>query len=214
MRAKTVCTLDAQTIAVAIVACAKVFGDDPVAALTGGPRRCLPPAACALVEFGTGLAAICRVLGLNPGSVKAVRTRPYGAFRPAMAAAMEAVTLHRSNPATGLATGPTSEPEAPEPQAVPPRPVGPPKAKLVQVARRPIAPTVQVPAESLGGRILAALARGPGTPRGLATILDAKEELVGREINMLQHAGRIRAGEMPDSGRRDQRWYLAQDDAA
>lgn len=198
MRSKALCTVDAQTIAVAIVASAKVFGDDPVAALTGGPRRCLPPAACALVASGEGMAAICRVLGLNPGSVKAVRTRPYGAFQPAMAAAVDAVARHRAKP-------------SPAPSALPP---AAPKANLIQVPRKPIAPGLQVPAESLGGRILAALARGPGTPRGLATILDAKEELVGREINMLQHAGRIRAGDMPESGRRDQRWYLAQDDAA
>ena len=200
MRSKALCTVDAQTIAVAIVASAKVFGDDPVAALTGGSRRCLPPAACALVASGEGMAAVCRVLGLNPGSVKAVRTRPYGAFQPALAAAVDAVALHRTKPS------PSPAPSAPPPVA--------PKATLVQVARKPIAAAVQVPAECLGGRILAALARGPGTPRGLATILDAKEELVGREINMLQHAGRIRAGDMPESGRRDQRWYLAQDDAA
>lgn len=212
--------VSADVVAWAVVASARVFGDDPVAVLSGaerryGARRCLPPAVVGLARLtGAQEAALARMVGLPTGTVTAAKANQKGRYREALAAVIAAVDLVLED---DRASGGVVEPEAePAPPAAPPIPL------IVPVVRVPSpAPTTApfkpmpviyrgdpTPSAPLRARILAALAKAPGTPRGLATVLDAKEELVGREITCLAHEGAIVAGPMPESGRRDQRWKL------
>lgn len=66
------------------------------------------------------------------------------------------------------------------------------------------------PTQSLEGRILARLAVAPGSPRGLASILDIKETFVAQTLRNLEREGRVVAGELaPGQSDRDQAWSLA-----
>lgn len=228
--------VSADVIAWAVVASARVFGDDPIDALSGGARvrgtrRCLPPAVVGVARAtGAQEASLARMLGLPTGTVQGAKAHQKGRYREALAAVIAAVDLVLEDDRAGGGV------VAPEPEVVPePEPAagltseriaedgalalrfgidvaaaGPPDP----IVARPFKPMPVIyrgdptPAAPLGARILAALAKAPGTPRGLATVLDAKEELVGREITRLAHEGRIVAGDMPASGRRDQRWKL------
>jgi hypothetical protein len=212
--------VSADVIAWAVVASARVFGDDPVAALSGGARlrgarRCLPPAVVGVARAtGAQEASLARMLGLPTGTVQGAKAHQKGRYREALAAVIAAVDLVLEDDRAG---GGVAEPE-PEiaPEAEPPMDEG---AAIARACAPPAPPAPfkpmpviyrgdPTPSSPLGARILAALARAPGTPRGLATALDAKEELVGREITRLAHEGMIVAGDMPESGRRDQPWKL------
>lgn len=228
--------VSAEAAAWAVVASARAYGDDPVAALTGegarryGARRCLAPAIVGLAQAtGAQEASLARLLGLPPNSLRPAKAQQKGRYREALAAVIAAVGLVIEDEAAERAGEPDPEPP-PEPvshaslsservaadgalamrfgidvaSAGPPFPIVAAPFKPMPVIYRGD-PT---PAAPLGARILDALGRAPGTPRGLATVLDAKEELVGREITRLAHEGAIEAGPMPDSGRRDQRWKL------
>lgn len=66
------------------------------------------------------------------------------------------------------------------------------------------------PTQSLEGRILAQLAERPGSPRGLASILDIKESFVAQTLRNLAREGRVTAAELaPGASDRDQAWRVA-----
>ena len=172
----------------AIIAAARVYGEDPVEALTSpssharsSRRKCLP-AACLAISEATGLP-ICRVA-------------------PVLAQAVEAL--------------PTPEPEpAPEPVAA--RVLRPhaPLAGRVNLANGhafapPFRPGPPPPTQSMDGRILARLAVAPGSPRGLASILDIKEAFVAQTLRNLGREGRVTAADLaPGQSDRDQAWSVA-----
>ena len=219
MRGDAKICVGAEAVAWAVVAAARAYGDDPEVALTGTgrfDRRSLPAAICGLARAsGAQQASLARTVGLTSSALRVAKARKKDAFTPAEAAAYEAALLvledegedEVSNEAGGAP--PEPEPEAaPAVQAAVRTSPSPPPRRPVAFDNPPPAPI-----EALSARILAALARAPGTSRGLATVLDAKEEPVCRELSVLHHEGRIRPGDMPESGRRDQRWYLVKGDA-
>ena len=64
--------------------------------------------------------------------------------------------------------------------------------------------------QSLEGRILAQLGERPGSPRGLASILDIKESFVAQTLRNLAREGRVTAAELaPGASDRDQAWSVA-----
>jgi hypothetical protein len=66
------------------------------------------------------------------------------------------------------------------------------------------------PTQSLEGRILARLAVAPGSPRGLASILDIKEAFVAQTLRNLGREGRVTAADLaPGQSDRDQAWRVA-----
>jgi hypothetical protein len=66
------------------------------------------------------------------------------------------------------------------------------------------------PTPSLEGRILARLAVAPGSPRGLASILDIKEAFVAQTLRNLGREGRVTAADLaPGQSDRDQAWRVA-----
>jgi len=201
-----------------------------------GARRCLAPAIVGLARAtGAQEAGLARMLGMPTGTIQGAKANQKGRYREALAAVIEAVGLVLEDEAAEGAGEPEPEPELlPEP---PPEPVSHASLTSERVAAdgalalrfgidvaaagrpdpivaAPFKPMPVIyrgdptPSAPLGARILDALGRAPGTPRGLATVLDAKEELVGREITRLAHEGAIEPGPMPESGRRDQRWKL------
>lgn len=74
----------------------------------------------------------------------------------------------------------------------------------------PFRPGAPVPAAPLDGRILAQLAQQPGSPRGLASILDIKEAYVAQTLRNLAREGRVTADDLaPGASDRDQTWRIA-----
>jgi hypothetical protein len=66
------------------------------------------------------------------------------------------------------------------------------------------------PSWPLEGRILARLAVAPGSPRGLASILDIKEAFVAQTLRNLGREGRVTAADLaPGQSDRDQAWRVA-----
>jgi hypothetical protein len=66
------------------------------------------------------------------------------------------------------------------------------------------------PTQSLEGRILARLAVAPGSPRGLASILDIKEAFVAQTLRNLGREGLVIAADLaPGQSDRDQAWRVA-----
>lgn len=109
-----------------------------------------------------------------------------------------------------------------------PAPAPPPEAKPAHLARphAPLAGRVNLanghaftpafrpgpppPTQSLEGRILARLAVAPGSPRGLASILDIKEAFVAQTLRNLGREGRVKADDLaPGASDRDQAWRVA-----
>lgn len=108
----------------------------------------------------------------------------------------------------------------PAPEARPVRPARPhaPLAGRVNLANgHAFAPAYRFreagpppPTQSLEGRILAQLAERPGSPRGLASVLDVKESFVAQTLRNLGREGRVTAADLaPGASDRDQAWRLA-----
>lgn len=208
--------VDADVIAWAVVAAARAWGDEPERACIGQgrtDRRALPAAIVGLARAsGAQEAMLARLLSLSPATLRAAKANRKGAFVAAEAAAFEAARLVLEDDLEDRDGEGEAEPEAAEaptaaePAAAAPAYQGPRHAPPVNFRRE----AERVIGEmTLSDRILAALAKGPGTSRGLSVVLDAKELLVSRCLSTLSHAGAIKAGPMPESGQRDQRWYLA-----
>lgn len=140
--------LTARRIALAVVASATVYGDDPALALTPGKnprhRRCLSPAASGLaLATGHSLSAVCRVMKLNPCTVPTARRAGGELFNCATVAAERAVLndLRATPPAQPVAEPkPRPRPEvqpdpaakpAPAPSPAPPKPTPRPKPGAV-----------------------------------------------------------------------------------
>jgi len=74
----------------------------------------------------------------------------------------------------------------------------------------PFRPGPPPPTQSMDGRILARLAVAPGSPRGLASILDIKEAFVAQTLRNLGREGRVTAADLaPGQSDRDQAWSVA-----
>jgi hypothetical protein len=136
--------LTARRIALAVVASAAVYGDDPALALTPGKnprhRRCLSPAASGLaLATGHPLGAVCGVMKLHPTTVPTARRLGGEMFTCAALAAERAVlddlrATPKVEPVAELAPAPAPRPESrPRPEVQPtavqePAP-SPPKAR-------------------------------------------------------------------------------------
>lgn len=86
--------LTADLMATAIVAAARVFGDDPVRTLAGrsSQRRALAPALCAVAnQTGQTLKRVCDITGLHAANVSTLRRNPTKRFSDAVAAANKAL---------------------------------------------------------------------------------------------------------------------------
>jgi hypothetical protein len=226
MSARQAITVDAEAIAWAVVAAARTYGDDPERAITGTgrwDRRSLPAAITGLAQAsGAQASVLADILKLPHGTVRSAQAHRKGRFDAAARAAADAARLvleddlqdgrgeaeaeAEAEAEPEAEPGSVEPPPAPEPAAAAPVYQGPRHAPPVNFRRE----AERVVGEmTLTDRILAALAKGPGTSRGLSVVLDAKELLVARCLSTLSHAGAIKAGPMPESGQRDQRWYLA-----
>jgi hypothetical protein len=242
----------------AIIAAARVYGEDPVEALTSGPghatssKRKSLPAACLGISEATGLpiGRVAPILALQPSSVRARKAAATRDFKAAWKAAARAVEYAHWHPeaaesvaqaagqmdltgeagAEVLALEPAADWEAelvqavealPTPEPAPSPPAAPvirphaPLAGRVNLANGhafapPFRPGPPPPTESLEGRILAQLAQRPGSPRGLASILDIKETFVAQTLRNLAREGRVSADALaPGVGDRDQAWRRA-----
>jgi hypothetical protein len=116
------------------------------------------------------------------------------------------------------APSPPGSPPAPTPDGAEEVAPGPrtPQGGAISSALRPVfdPPPKVTPSSPLRDRLLGLLADGPGCTQGLATLLDAKELLISETLRVLQHEGRVVAGEVPPEGRRQQRWRLVEGGAA
>lgn len=170
-----------------MIAAACAYGDDPVAALTAKHnvgRRCLTPAIGGLVAAGqAGPHRLCQLFGLSKNALAAARCARRPGFAKAEAAATEAVRY-------ALRT------QVLKTQAV------------VRPNERVAFDGSSLRAANLGDRILAVLADGAQTSVSLATLLDVKETMIGQQLSLLRHAGRVADGEVPAEGRRHVRWRL------
>ena len=242
----------------AIIAAARVYGEDPVEALTSasnsvGKRRSLAPACWAIIEgLGLSINKAAVPLGLQPSTVRARKAQANRQFKEAHRAAARAITYAHWHPeaaesvaqavgevdltgeagAEVLALEPAADWEAelaqavealptPEPERAPWAPSAPvlrphaPLAGRVNLANGhafapPFRPGPPPPTQSLEGRILAQLAQRPGSPRGLASILDIKETFVAQTLRNLAREGRVSADALaPGVGDRDQAWRRA-----
>jgi hypothetical protein len=240
----------------AIIAAARVYGEDPVEALTVsarrgrfGKRRSLAAACCALAEgLEIPLARAARPLGLNPNVVYNRRKEANRQFKDAQRAAAGALDYAYWHPwaaesvaqavgeldltgeagaeAAGIswevqliqavaALPPLDLEPAPEPLVAPVIRPHAPLAGRVNLANGhafapPFRPGPPPSTETLEGRILAQLAQRPGSPRGLASILDIKETFVAQTLRNLAREGRVSADALaPGVGDRDQAWRRA-----
>lgn len=197
-----------------------------------GQRRCLPAAAIGLAQVtGAQAARAAGLIGLSPHTMRAMAANRKGRFDEALAAVIAAVGVRwldhlgaarmtgagvegPGRPAPAPAPAPRREREpgsviAPEGGAGVAGFVAAVLSAPAPARRQNMAVDFRVspaPRGLLSTRILVALAKGPSSPRRLAVALDAKEELVGREIAVLAHGKAIVAGPMPETGRRDQLW--------
>jgi hypothetical protein len=222
--------LTADLIAHAVVASARVYGDDPVKALTSrGPngRRCLTPAASGVL-IALDLSPrtkphgapdpVSRALGLAPMSVyKARRARGAGLFEAAELAAASSV---RKGLDDQRRTPPPPPAHAAPVECVAPS-AGSGKSPVPAVLRKALAatstpvrtilpaPPPEPPALSLPRRILEVLKDGPCNPPGLAVLFDAKDLAVSQTLAQLQREGKIVAGLCAEGqSRRDQMWRV------
>lgn len=229
--------LTADLIAVAIVAAARSYGDDPVRAFMarGGPkRRSLTPAAEALafltqvpitrlspmLKIAPRGCARARVNG-GPGYMQAF-ARAEAAIRAALAGSDQVeVAAPAPAPASPAAdeelveTGGCAPPivvRRADPPPEPPRRAPGPLTSWISPA--PGLPTLPEAERPLGDRILDVLADGSATPMGLASILGVKESLVSQSLSVLRHAGVITADPPPREGLRQQRHRLLSTQAA
>jgi len=240
----------------AIIAAARVYGEDRVEALTSpssharsSRRKCLP-AACLAISEATGLpiGRVAPVLALQPSAVRSRKASANRVFKTAWKSAARAVEYAFWHPEaaesvaqavgeldlTGAAGAevigisweaqlaqavealPTPEPEpVREPLAAPVLRPHAPLAGRVNLANGhafapPFRPGPPPPTQSIDGRILAQLAQRPGSPRGLASILDIKEAFVAQTLRNLGREGRVTAADLaPGQSDRDQAWSVA-----
>jgi len=244
----------------AIIAAARVYGEDPVEALTSpssharASKRKSLPAACLAISEATGLpiGRVAPVLALQPSAVRSRKASANRDFKMAWKAAARAVEYAFWHPeaaesvaqavgeldltgeagvevvalepdaawdaqlAQAVEALPTPEPEpAPAPPSAPVLRPHPPLAGRVNLANGhafapPFRPGPPPPTQSIDGRILARLAVAPGSPRGLASILDIKEAFVAQTLRNLGREGRVTAADLaPGQSDRDQAWSVA-----
>ena len=140
----------------------------------------------------------------------AIPTRKAGRRR-----AVREGTRGRGHPRSAAALPPLDLEPAPEPLVAPVIRPHAPLAGRVNLANGhafapPFRPGPPPPTQSLEGRILAQLAERPGSPRGLASILDIKETFVAQTLRNLAREGRVSADALaPGVGDRDQAWRRA-----
>lgn len=204
--------IDADLIARAVIAAARTYGDDPVRAVTGGTsaRRCLAPAAQALARlFELKDRQAERLLGLSVGTLckrRVAATRD--AFLAATQAAVDDVRL-------ALTSRPAPSPVVVARSQVPGRAPIRPAAPILAVATPP--PRAASPASPVvgpvGEAVLSQLSEGACTPMALATILCAKESVIGQTLSLLAHQRLVEADPLGERGIRGQLWRLKRKEA-
>jgi hypothetical protein len=209
---------NADVIAEAIVAAARAYGDDPMAALTDRSgrgrlgdraRRALPAAISALATQSGDLRPLARCLDVDPSTVRIARRTRSAPFAKAEEAAIEALTGLRLSLAEAVIADAPPEPEPePEPEPLPPKAAPPKAAPPPSLAARtplpgPIAAAMRAayvppappptPAGSLRGQVLIALQDGRHTSSGMATRLGQKELTVEQTLKTLRIEGLVEA---------------------
>lgn len=201
-----------------------------IAAASAIARLEMCPVATAARVLRVGVQSVygARTKSARPGAGRGGHSpEAAAAFRIAEAAA-QAAALRAGQAAPALPTEPEPPPAPKPPPKRPavddsvrspiarPRPA-PPAAPKPVVATGPItswiAPSPGLPSlpeadRPLSDRILEVLADGSATPMGLASILGAKEALVGQSLSVLRHAGLVAADPPPPEGVRQQRHRL------
>lgn len=208
----------------AVIASARSYGDDPVEAMTSAvrtARRCLPAAASAMaLVLNIHVYRAAPPLGLAASTVRSAKTLKRGGFAMAEAAALRALSFAAWRPeARASVVAAPCVPHTPRALHIDPNPrlrPLPSAAEDAEIARAAAERGARASAKpswveltdgrSLGDRIMDVLADGSATSIGLATILDAKETMITSCLAVLHQAGRIAPGEMPENGRRYQRW--------
>jgi len=212
--------LTADLVARAVVASARAYGDDPVRCFMaqGGPcRRSMSPAAEALSRATRiPYLRLAPLLGIAPRGSARARANGGAAYERAFAAA-EAAVLGAVPPTLPPPTTPVqTAPPVAGLGSVTPGPRRAPAGALTSWYTPMIGAPSSLPIgeRPLADRIVEVLHDGSATSMGLASILGAKESLVGQSLSALAHVGVVEAGEIPEEGVRHQRWSLAQRAAA
>lgn len=215
-----------ELIARAVIAAAKAYGDDPLKAVAGTgryERRALTAAVSGLDRAGVpDWRRTARSLGMTVQAVISARTRAqphfiaaekaarraarYAQWRPEAAAAVVAAAQVVASEAEG-ANGVHLRMTPGERVDIAPKPPLRPILRLDIPSATEFAPSTPS-GPTLTARILGTLAEGPRAPQTLATLLDAKEALVGQSLRVLLHGGQVVAEPLTDKGLRGQMWRL------
>jgi hypothetical protein len=211
----------------AIIAAARVFGDDPIEAVAAAPtrgrgskRRSLPAACLGIAKVSAHpVGRVAPVLGLRPSAVRAMKTHGGADFRRAVQAAERAAqyALWRPEAAESVAGSASGDLELVDGVWTSPHIARPhaPVAGPLSLANGyafapPFRPGPTPPTQCTDGRILARLAVAPGSPRVLASILDIKESFVALHLRNLAREGLVIAADLaPGQSDRDQAWRVA-----
>lgn len=212
--------LTADLVARAIIAAARIFGDDPVQAMTARrnsmERRVLSAAAGGLNRaLKVRLERFDALLGVRPQTVRAARTKKGAVFAQAEQAAARAVAYAGWRPDARISVVSPPAPPAvaavanavrvrhPEVAAAPPtlsptrfHPAWSPPPKAMANADRPVSDL-----------LLEVLARGPAHTMNLALMIDRKEMAVVQTLSALAAARKVVSEPLADGPRRF-RWKL------
>lgn len=179
----------ADLIAVAIIAAARVYGDNPEKTLTGGggQRRALAPALCAVAnQTGQPIKRLCRMTGIYASNVSTARRYATPAFSDAMTAAGSVLlkdALQRS--------------------AAVKRPL-----RLIVQRAEPPSPL------TMTGRVLKVICERPLPAPTMAIVLGTKETEVTTALSILRQQGRAEPGETPPEGERWRVWRAVAEQVA
>lgn len=180
----------ADMMALAIVAAARVYGDNPIKTLTGGggQRRALAPALYAVAnQTGQPIKRLCRITGIYASNVSTARRAPTPQFSDAMSAAGSELLKHALS--RSAAIGSRYRPPATH-QADPPSPL------------------------TMTGRVLKVVGERPVSAPTMAIILGTKENEITTALSILRQQGRVEPGETPANGERWRVWRAVAEQVA
>lgn len=217
--------LTADMVARAVIAAARIYGDDPLEVLQASTmkRRAVVAAASALEASGlVRFKELAPMLAIRSTTVHHARKAARPRFLRAAGAATRAIEYSRWRPdaAASVVAAPPAIPRATAVEAAASvrdlhaeiaRPLRAQSGGMLSAMVRPTysPPAGPPPERSLGDRILDELADGPVSAAGLATRLDVKELPVSQTIRALAQAGHLVGGDIPFEGRRFQKWSRA-----
>lgn len=203
--------LTADTVARAVIAAARAYGDDPIAAMTASSpkgRRALVAAAGGLaIATGQPHGACSRVLGIGHSSIVNARKRGLSAYQDAELAAVRALGVGDAAPQpahapAAPAAASIAESEAPKSaDAVVLQIDGPPAVKLARPRT--------ITALAARREVLKVLALEPCTAPDLMEVLNLSESQVRNALRDLCEEREVTHTPLTAEGWRAQTWRLA-----